>query len=162
MDFVDSKKCRPNVCVRLDTKKIQGPSNVVNNATLLNRLAIYQKTLQSLHCAICKVRNTLTMHIFSLQKGWGRQRGRGTGASAPPRCPVLPRFRGGAVTLTAPFFDHGAPFPLFARIFRIFWSKFYFGRIFWSNFGGAGHRSPLPRCRPQASGYFRILKTISY
>lgn len=69
VDFVDPKKCRPNVCVRLDTKKIQGPQNVVNNATLLNRLAIYQKTLQSLHCAICKVRNTLTMHIFSLQKG---------------------------------------------------------------------------------------------
>jgi len=69
VDFVDTKKSRPNVCVRIDTQKIQGPSNVVNDASLLNRLAVYQKTLQSLYCAVCKVQSTLTMHIVSIQNG---------------------------------------------------------------------------------------------
>jgi hypothetical protein len=38
-------------------------------------------------------------HFFELYiecQGWGRQRGRGNGAMAPPRCPVWPRIGTGA------------------------------------------------------------------
>ena len=65
------------------------------------------------------LKNDQLIGDFTL-RGWGRQRGRGNGASAPPRCPVLPRLRGGAgrgIDLHCPVFEPKCPV-------RVFWTYF--------------------------------------